>query len=175
MARLRERDPMRTVHLLLPSLLTALTLPAGAAADVVRTGAAPVFRCDPAAGSQSLAVYSDQPCPKGQAVHTQDPRSREQQQAAAARAQEEGRWAQGMARQRLQDERRTAAQPQRQPSVIGKEKVDIAGNARSQALREAELRRMARPHHHRHGAKPPVPWPPAAGGGSAPTASPGRP
>jgi hypothetical protein len=34
--------------------------------------------------------------------------------------------------------------------------VDITRNARSQALREAELRRMARPHH-RQSAKPPMP------------------
>ncbi len=143
-------------QLLLPGLLTAVTLPARAATDTGHTSVGAVFRCEPAPGSPSVAVYSDQPCPQGQPVHTQDPRTRDQQRAAAERAQDEARWAQGMARQRAQDERLHAARPQAQPSVIGKEKVDITRNARSQALREAELRRMARPHH-RQPAKPPMP------------------
>ena len=126
------------VQLLQPVLLTAVSLPARAATDTGHTSVGAVFRCEPAPGSPSVAVYSDQPCPRGQPVHTQDPRTRDQQRAAAERAQDEARWAQGMARQRAQDERLHAARPQAQPSVIGKEKVDITRNARSQALREAD-------------------------------------
>ena len=143
--------------------------------DAAHATAAPstVFRCEPPSGSPSAALYTDQPCPKGQAVQAQDARSREQQREAQARAREEGQWADSMARQRQREERALATQQQRQPSVIGREKVDISRNPRSDALRDAELRRMARPH--RAAARPSTPEPPAASAGSAPKATPGRP
>lgn len=138
--------------------------------------AAAVYRCPAPPGSASLAVYSDQPCPNGQvsqAIDAQDDRSNQQRQAARARAREEAQWADKMTRQRHQEERLQAAQQQRQVAVMGREQVDISRNARSDALREAELRRMARPP--RREAKPPVPEPLPAGAGTAPKATPGRP
>jgi len=148
---------------------------ADAAVDAARASppATMVFRCEPAAGSDSLVLYTDQPCPTGRALDAQDRRSREQQQQAVARTREEGRWAEAMARQRRQAEGLRASEQQRQPTVIGREKVDISRTARSDALRDAELRRMARPH--RQASKAPVPEPHAAGGGTVPKATPGRP
>ena len=135
--------------------------------------AATVYRCPAPPGSASLAVYGDQPCPKGQAIDAQDERSSQQQHAAKARAREEARWANQMARQRQHDERAQAAQAQRQAAVMGRERVEISRTARSDALREAELRRMARPP--RRDTKPPAPEPPPAAAGTAPKATPGRP
>lgn len=156
--------------------LTALSPWAAFASTDAARAVAPstsVFRCEPAPGSASVAVYTDQPCPRGQSIEAQDARTSQQRMAAAARAREEGRWAESMARQRQRDERAMASQQQRQPSVIGREKVDISRSARSDALRDAELRRMARPH--RQSAPPPTYEPPAASGGNAPKATPGRP
>lgn len=131
-----------------------------------------IYRCPPPAGSSSQAVYTDQPCPQGEALQAQDQRSAAQRKAAQARAREEAQWTESMARQRRQEERALAANQQRQASVIGREKVEISTPARD-SVREAELKRMSRPP--RGAAKPAATEPPPAGGGNAPKATPGRP
>lgn len=132
-----------------------------------------VFRCTPSADRPGAVLYTDQPCPGGVALQASDTRTKAQAQAAQARVHQEGQWAQAQAEQRRREALQHAALAQRQPTVMGRQQVDISTQARRDALREAELRRMARPH--RAVPPGPAPEPRAAGGGSAPKAKPDRP
>ena len=150
--------------------------PSAATAPDAAAPLVPVYRCSPSAGSSAAVLYTDQPCPQGyrqQTVQALDSRSTAQTQAAQAQVREQGQWANTMAQQRRREEGRLADQAQRHPTVIGREQVNISRSARSDALRQAELRRMSRPHH--SGSKGSAPEPPAAAGGSAPKARPDRP
>ena len=158
-----------------PSTSSAFT-PSAATAPAAAAPLVPVYRCSPSAGSSAAVLYTDQPCPQGyrqQTVQALDSRSTAQTQAAQAQVREQGQWANTMAQQRRREEGRLADQAQRHPTVIGREQVNISRSARSDALRQAELRRMSRPHH--SGPKGSAPEPPAAAGGSAPKARPDRP
>ena len=146
----------------------------GAPALAAAATAESVFRCSPSLGSGGAVLYTDQPCPQGhlqQPLQALDSRSAAQAQAAQAQVREQGQWANAMAQQRHREEGRLAAQAQRRPTVIGREQVNISRSARSDAQRQAELRRMSRP----HPGGPRGPAPPAAVGGSAPKARPDRP
>ena len=159
----------------LSAMVIGLAL-AGFAAPAAAAPLVPVYRCSPSAGSSAAVLYTDQPCPQGhlqQTVQALDSRSTAQTQAAQAQVREQGQWANTMAQQRRREEGRLADQAQRHPTVIGREQVNISRSARSDALRQAELRRMSRPHH--SGSKGSAPEPPAAAGGSAPKARPDRP
>lgn len=149
-----------------------------AAARVSASASAPkasttVFRCTPPADRPGSVLYTDQPCSGGVALQALDGRSKAQAQAAQARVHQESQWVQAQAEQRRREALQHAALAQRQPTVMGRQQVDISPQARRDALREAELRRLARPH--RSVLPGPAPEPRAAGGGSVPKAKPDRP
>jgi len=146
---------------------------AGPSPHTPATALTAVYRCTPSANPSGVVLYTDEPCPGGLGLQALDTRSPSQVQQARARVREQDQWAQQQAQQRRHEEQRQAQQAQRQPIVMGREQVNISRHTRSDALREAELRRMGRPH--RQGPPALAAEPRPAAGGSVPKVKPDRP